>query len=295
MFIGYREEEYRSIKTLFTHQNRKPVQFVQPRNLYRNIFPLVRTLIPQLIAKTGGLPYRLNPPLLDRTLIIGLDKARDSSSTRPSASAGVAAVTPEGRYIAGASTPLDSSKHDRIDVDVLAPQLLQSISDFQGKLDYVVILRDGAPATCRSEVEAWRKHLSEIDLAFVFLASRKQNPYRIFPDMRNSRGKKVRYELPAILNGPPLASSDFLVITANPPQGTAKPVLYTLMENSAGFSEEAIKEKVIAQVVSMSMLCWESPFPTSQPLPLHYADKLAAFTQITQQAWISTNRYPMFI
>ena len=295
LFIGQREDEYRNIKTLFTHQNGKPVQFIQPKNLHRKIFPLVRTLIPQLIAKTGGIPYRLSPPLLDSALIIGLDKARDSSSTRPSASAGVAAVTPEGRYVSGASTPLDSSKHDRIDVDVLAPQLLQSLSDFQGKLDYVVILRDGAPATCRSEVEAWKKHLSEIGLAFVFLASRKQNPYRIFPDIGKRKNEKVRYKLPVILNGSPLASSDFLVITANPPQGTARPVLYTLMENTAGFSEEAIKEKVIAQVVSMSMLCWESPFPTSQPLPLHYADKLAAFTQITQQAWISSNRYPMFI
>ena len=295
LFIGFKENEYKSIKTLFTHQNRKPVQFIQPKNLKGNIFPLVRTLIPQLIAKTGGLPYRLNPPLLDNTLIIGLDKARDSSSTRPSASAGVAAVTPEGRYVAGASTPLDSSKHDRIDVDVLAPQLLQNLSDFQNKLDYVVILRDGAPATCSSEVKAWRKHLSESGLGFVFLASRKQNPYRIFPDLRNVKGKYVRYKLPVIMNGPPLAPSDFLVITANPPQGTARPVLYTIMENTANLPEETIKEKVIAQVVSMSMLCWESPFPTSQPLPLHYADKLAAFTQITQQAWISTNKYPMFI
>ena len=295
LFIGYREDQYRTAKTLFTHQNRKPVQFIQPRNIRNNVAPLVRTLIPQLIAKTGGLPYRLSPPLLDRALVIGLDKARDSSSTRPSASAGVAAVTPEGRYISGASTPLDSSKHDRIDVDALAPQLLQCLSDQKDKLDYVVILRDGAPATCRAEVESWKRYLAEQGLDLVFFASRKQNPYRIFPVSGDTVRGRIMYTLPVILNGPPLAATDFLVITTNPPNGTARPVLYTLMENTANISMKDIKERVIAQVVSMALLCWESPFPTSQPLPLHYADKLAAFTQMTQQAWIPSIEYPMFI
>ncbi len=294
LFIGFREEDYRNVKTWFTHQNRKPVQFVQPGNIGCRRYPLVKTLIPQMIAKTGGFPYKLDPPLLDRALIIGLDKARDSSSTRPSASAGVAAVSPEGRYVSAASTPLDTSKHDRIDVDVLAPKILENIEEYQKKLDYVVILRDGAPSICRSEVAPWKKHLSSYGLDLVFMASRKQNPYRVFPEL-SDRGAGHRLRLPAVIDGAPLSQDDFLVVTTNPPQGTARPVLYTLLENDAGFSREEIKTKVVAQVVSMSKLCWESPLATSQPLPLHYADKLAAFTQVTQHPWVSSNRYPMFI
>ncbi len=72
-------------------------------------------------------------------------------------------------------------------------------------------------------------------------------------------------------------------------------MLYTVKENTTSFNMDDIKEKVLAQIISMSILCWESPLPTSQPLPLHYADKTAGFTQMVQQAWNSKNQYPMFI
>jgi len=260
----------------------------------------VRTLFPQIIAKSGGLPYRLAPALLDRAILIGLDKARDSSGRKPSTSAGVAAVTPEGRYVSGASTPLESNFTDFIDVDKLAPDLLRELEEkkFEESYEYAVILRDGAPRTCLLEVPQWRKHLQEYQKDFIFIASRKSHDYRVFPEKISkfpSQKGIIKYEIPLVLSGEPLQPSDFLVIAAKAPRGTPQPVLYTIMENNTSLSNEDIKEKVIAQIISMSMLCWESPLPTSQPLPLHYADKLAEFTQLVQQAWNSSNKFPMFI
>jgi len=52
------------------------------------------------------------------------------------------------------------------------------------------------------------------------------------------------------------------------------------MENTTSLNMDDVKEKVLAQIISMSILCWESPLRTRQPLPLHHADKLADFTQI---------------
>ncbi|MFX0170297.1 MAG: Piwi domain-containing protein [Candidatus Hodarchaeota archaeon] len=293
----YDRNYYKRIKSMFTQENRKPVQFIRTSTLKRsrNLFPLVRTLIPQILAKTGGLPYRLSPANLDNALIIGLDKARDSSSTRPSASAGVAAVTPEGRYVSAASTPLDNTKHDSIDVDKLAEGLLDDLrGSYKDKLDYIVILRDGAPEVAQAEVEPWKRYIKDYGLEMIFLASRKENSYRVFPSEVKLDDKRP-YELPIVLNESPLPSDEFLVVTADAPRGTPKPVVYTLLDNSVNFTLEEIQSKVIAQVVSMSMLCWESPKPTSQPLPLHYADKLAGFTQMVQQAWQTSNKYPMFI
>lgn len=293
----YDRNYYRRIKSIFTQENRKPVQFIRTTTLNRlkNLFPLVRTLIPQLLVKTGGLPYRLGESKLDNALIIGLDKARDSSNIRPSASAGVAAVTPEGRYVSAASTPLDSSRHDSIDVDKLAEGLLEDLRvSFKDKLDYVVILRDGSPEVAQAEVEPWKKYIKAYDLDTIFLSSRKENSYRVFPS-EVRQDERRPYELPVVLNESPLPSDEFLVVTADAPRGTPKPVVYTLLDNSVNFTIEEIQMKVIAQVVSMSMLCWESPSPTSQPLPLHYADKLAGFTQMVQQAWQTSNKYPMFI
>jgi len=261
-------------------------------------FPvLVKTIFPQILAKTGGMPYKLAPPILNKALIIGLDKARDSSGKYPSASAGVAAVTPEGYYVAGASTPLESNTTDFIDVDLLAPSLLDELQErkFETEYEFVVILRDGGPRTRIQEVPKWRKYLEAYEKEFIFLAARKTHAYRVFPINISEVVGKVKYDIPIVLNGPPLPDSDFLVISARAPRGTPKPVLYTIMENTTSFSITDIKEKVIAQLISMSMLCWESPFPTSQPLPLHYADKLAKFAQLVQQAWNSSNPFPMFI
>ena len=131
--------------------------------------------------------------------------------------------------------------------------------------------------------------MEEKDLKFIFFSAKKQNPYRVFPKNNN------KYELPVILRGSPLPPNDFLIISSNPPTGTPRPVLYTLMKNTTDFSDEDILNKVIPQVISLSMLCWESPMPTSQPLPLHYADKLAEFTQKTGKKWNSFIKYPLFI
>ncbi len=290
---------YKQIKTWFTQENKKPVQAVKystivPRRanndhrIKEQMNKIIKTMIPQILAKTGGLPYSMHPKILDKTLIIGLDKGRDSSSTRPSASAGVAAVTTDGRYVSGASTPLDTTKNDSIDVDILAPPLLKELKDkYKDKLEYLVILRDGSPQICKPEVPQWEKYIEEYNMGFVFFASRKMNHYRIFPINNN------KLKLPVILYGDPLQENEFLVISANSIQGTPKPVLYTMMQNTS--NEDEIIQKVIPQVISMSMLSWESPMPTSQPLPLHYADKLAAFTQLVQQAWNSSIESPMFI
>ncbi|MDH5646461.1 MAG: Piwi domain-containing protein [Candidatus Heimdallarchaeota archaeon] len=289
---------YKNIKQKFTQEKGLPVQFVKTNTLKRGQSnrTIVRTLIPQLIAKTGGQPYHLLPKILDNTMIIGLDKARDSSSDKPSASAGVSAVTPEGIYVTGASTPLDSTKHDKIDVSKLAPDLLREIKGkYKDKLEYVVILRDGSPETCKEEVPEWKKYVTEFGMNMVFFAVRKENPYRIFPKHIIDDGKRINYDIPVILDGKPLPNNEFMVVTSNAVQGTPQPVLYTLMENNEDFTTEEIKDKVLAQVISLSMLCWESPRPTSQPLPLHYADKLAAFTQLVQQAWRSAIQSPMFI
>ena len=301
-FRGRTFGNYRKIKTKFTQEKGIPVQVIREKTLLesRNLYALVRTLFPQMIAKSGGLPYRLAPPLLDKAILIGLDKARDSSGKRPSASAGVAAVTPEGRYVSGASTPLENNSTDFIDVDKLAPDLLLELEEkkFEKSYEYVVILRDGSPRTCMHEVPQWRKQLQEYQKDFIFVASRKSHAFRVFPkEISNFSSQKgiVKYKIPLILSGDPLPPSDFLVIAAKAPRGTPQPVLYTIMENTTSLSNEDIKEKVIAQIISMSMLCWESPLPTSQPLPLHYADKLAEFTQLVQQAWNSSNRFPMFI
>ncbi len=301
-FRGSNFGNYRKIKTKFTQEKGIPVQVIREKTLFesRNLYALVRTVFPQMIAKSGGLPYRLAPPLLDRAILIGLDKARDSSGRRPSASAGVAAVTPEGRYVSGASTPLENNFTDFIDVDKLAPDLLRELEEkkFEKSYEYAVILRDGSPKTCMHEVPQWRKHLQEYQKDFIFIASRKSHEFRVFPkEISDSSSQKgiVKYKIPLVLSGAPLQPSDFLVIAAKAPRGTPQPVLYTIMENTTPLSNKEIKEKVIAQIISMSMLCWESPLPTSQPLPLHYADKLAEFTQLVQMAWNSSNRFPMFI
>jgi len=290
---------YKKIKQKFTQENGIPVQVIREPtiNKSRNLYSLIRTIIPQIIAKTGGLPYKLSPPILDKALLIGLDKARDSSGRRSSASAGIAAVTPEGHYISGASTPLERNTTDFIDVDKLAPELLQELEDkkFENTYDYVVILRDGSPKTCIHEVPLWKKHLQTYKMDFIFIASRKTHVYRVFPSDISDSPQRLNYNIPLILSGHPLPKSDFLVMSAKSPRGTPKPVLYTIMENTTSLPDIDIKDKVIPQIVSMSMLCWESPSPTSQPLPLHYADKLANFTQLVQQAWNSSNNYPMFI
>ncbi|MHA1267757.1 MAG: argonaute/piwi family protein [Candidatus Helarchaeota archaeon] len=290
---------YKTIKRKITQENGIPVQVIKEPTIIRsrNFYSLIRTLLPQIIAKTGGLPYKLSPPLLDQALLIGLDKARDSSGRRPSASAGIAAVTPEGYYVSGASTPLERNTTDFINVDKLAPELLQELEEkkFGNNYNYVVILRDGSPRTCINEVPQWRKHLQAYEKDFIFLASRKTHAFRIFPSDIKESTSRLNYEIPLILAGHPLPQSDFLVLSARSPRGTPMPVLYTIMENTTSLSDIDIKNKVIPQIVSMSMLCWESPSPTSQPLPLHYADKLANFTQLVQQAWNSSNRYPMFI
>lgn len=297
IFTGKTIKNYNEIKTKFTQECGIPVQVIEGRTLKgsRNLTALIRTVVPQIIAKTGGLPYKLSPPILDRALLIGLDKARDSSGRRPSASAGVAAVTPEGRYISGASTPLERSSTDFINVDDLAPPLLKELvaKKFEKNYDYVVILRDGAPATCINEVPRWEHYLQDYQKEFIFISARKTHDYRLFP--RGIDESKIQYELPMVLNGKPLLPEDFLVLSARAPQGTPKPVLYTVMRNTTDLSSADIKEKVISQIISMSMLCWESPLPTSQPLPLHYAHKLADFTQRVQQAWNSSNEFPMFI
>ena len=197
--------------------------------------------------------------------------------------------------MSAASTPLDNTKHDSIDVDKLAEGLLEDLRvTYKYKLDYVVILRDGSPEVAQAEVDPWKKYVKEYGLDMIFLASRKENSYRVFPSEVKLNDRRP-YELPVVLNESPLPSDEFLVVSADAPIGTPKPVVYTLLDNSVNFTIEEIQEKVIAQVVSMSMLCWESPKPTSQPLPLHYADKLAGFTQMVQQAWQISNKYPMFI
>ena len=292
-------KNYKEIKKKLTQEQGIPVQVIKEDTLFksRNFAQLSKTLIPQIIAKTGGFPYKLFPPLLDKAIIIGLDKARDSSMTKPSASAGIAAVTPDGQYISGASTELENNTTDFIDVDKLAPILLQELDEhkFNKKYDYVVILRDGSPNVCRQEVPLWKKHLENYNKEFIFLSCRKTHAFRIFPYVESLNSDRLHYEVPVILNGKPLPATDFLVLAAKAPRGTPKPVLYTLMENTTSFDIQEIKDKVLAQIISMSMLCWESPFPTSQPLPLHYADKLAAFTQLVQQSWNSSNKFPMFI
>ena len=192
---------------------------------------------------------------------------------------------------------MEQNTTDFIDVDKLAPDLLQELEEknFEENYDYIVILRDDPPQTCKNEVPLWKKHLKKYNMNFIFIASRKTHVYRLFPSDITDNKPKLNYNIPLILTGHPLPNSDFLVISAKSHRGTPKPVLYTIMENTTSLPDTDIKDKVIPQIVSMSMLCWESPSPTSQPLPLHYADKLANFTQLVQQAWNSSNKYPMFI
>ena len=302
VIFGGNEAEYRLIKSKLTQELRIPVQILRIDTISRgqNLPALARTIFPQILAKVGGLPYQLYPPILDKALLIGLDKARDSSRNTPSASAGVAAVTPEGRYVSGASTPLEKNTTDFIDVDLLAPDLLRELDEqrFLSSYDYVVILRDGSPETCRREIDQWKRHLASYNMNFIFIASRKTHAFRVFPEdieRQIAESSRISFPVPLVLNGNPLPPADFLVVASKAPQGTPKPVLYTLMENTTNLSLEAIKEKILSQITSLSMLCWESPMPTSQPLPLHYANKLAAFTQLVQQRWNSANRLPMFI
>ena len=296
LFLENREAPYSYVKKIFTQMERKPVQYIRHRNITGRFRQVVGTLIPQLITKTGGLPYALSENRLDNALIIGLDKARDSSSSRPSASAGVAAVTPQGHYVSGASTEIDNTKDDSIDVDRLAPQLLEHLDEINKKPEYVVILRDGAPAVCRPEVKRWKEYLDNYNLDFAFLSSRKENSFRIYPDKDTMKQNRPSYQLPIVVKGSPLQKDEFLTVTASAPVGTPKPVIYTMMENTTPIqSLDEIQSRIISQVVSMSMLAWESPRPTSQPLPLHYADKLANFTQMIQMAWPESNLYPMFI
>ena len=140
----------------------------------------------------------------------------DSSLRRPSASAGVAAVTPEGQYISGVSTPLENNTTDFIDVDKLAPNLLLELDEnkFNKEYEYIVILRDGSPNICRQEVPLWKKHLEEYGKNFIFLASRKTHPYRVFPKdiLEQQNKRRVDYSIPAVLNSELLPAQDFLVL-----------------------------------------------------------------------------------
>lgn len=220
IFLGQKIHNYREIKSRLTQERGIPVQGIKEATLYntRNITGLVRTIIPQIIAKTGGFPYKLHPPILDNAIIIGLDKARDSSLRRPSASAGVAAVTPEGQYISGTSTPLENNTTDFIDVDKLAPNLLLELDEnkFNKEYEYVVILRDGSPNICRQEVPLWKKHLEEYGKNFIFLACRKTHPYRVFPKdiLEQQNKRRVDYSIPAVLNSEPILKAEFLFIQA---------------------------------------------------------------------------------
>ena len=157
-----------------------------------------------------------------------------------------------------------------------------------------MILRDGSPATCKNEVPKWLEYLEKEEIKLIFCASTKDHPYRVFPAF--GEGEKS-YEFPIGIVNEPKDEKDFMVLTTMPPprSGTPKPGLYTLMKNTTEKSDEEVKEMLLSIITSMSILCWESPKPTSQPLPLHYADKLAGFTQLTEQAWNPENPYPMFI
>jgi hypothetical protein len=291
---GRESFSYKRLKTWFTSENKKPIQVIRFGSLNRNPPAIIRTVIPQIIAKTGGQPYTLYPKILDKTLIVGIDKSRDSKSKKASAAAGVSAVSTDGKYIAGASTQLDTSKDDKIDVSKLAPNLLNELkSTYKDKIEYIIILRDGSPDVCKDEVDPWRKYIEELGLKFLFFAARKENAYRIFPSYIED--ERVKLALPVIFTDEPLQSNEFMVVTANSHQGTPQPALYTLMENTTTFDDQFVKDKVIPQIISMSMLCWESPLPTSQPLPLHYADKLGEFTTLVEQAWNSSIRSPQFI
>ncbi|NMC08468.1 MAG: hypothetical protein GYA24_24885, partial [Candidatus Lokiarchaeota archaeon] len=203
-------KNYKEFKKKFTQERCIPVQVIEADTIFqsRNLVALVRTLIPQMLVKAGGMPYKLSPAMLDRTIIVGLDKARDSSMQRPSASAGIAAVTPDGQYVSGASTELENNTTDFINVDKLAPVLLRELEEHKyGKdYDYVVILRDGSPRTCKQEVPAWRKHLEAHGKRFIFIASRKTHAFRVFPASIDDQPEtsRVNYSVPAVLNGAPL-------------------------------------------------------------------------------------------
>lgn len=297
MVVGDKTSTYKQFKTVFTLKRDQAVQFCLVktlRSMERRYPMLCETLARQILAKTGGLPFKLDPPILPNAIVVGLDRGRDTFGRRTSASAGVAAVLPTGEYLTGVSTTLDPYSHDFITVEKVAPPFLEELRRRKYHPEVAIILRDGSPATCRNEVPKWLEYLQEDDIELIFCASTKGHPYRIYPNF--DRGVR-EYSFPIGVLNQPQTTRDFMVLTTQPPprSGTPRPGLYTLMENTTQESDLAVQKTLLSVVSSMSILCWESPKPTSQPLPLHYADKLARFTQLTEQAWKPENPYPMFI
>ncbi len=291
---------YKDLKIQWTVKNDQAVQYLKPRTLLQmkrknnGLRMLVEALARQIIAKTGGLPYRLSPNLLPRAAIIGLDRSRDSFGQRPAASAGIAAVTPIGIYLAGTSTQIDSQAHDFIDVAKVGKPLIDELVKKKERneidLDFIAILRDGSPQICRREADQWEKLVKSHQLDLIFVAARKQHPYRVYPQLQGRR-----LDHPLIFTEMPTSPSDFMTVTTLPPLGTPKPVLYTIMKNTTNMDVESLKSTLGSVIASLSLLCWESSTPTSQPLPLHYADKLAEFTALTGHPWDVTKKFPMFI
>jgi len=291
--IGKKSETYIKFKVFYTLKRQQAVQYIKLKTLKKSVNykksqnPIILNIIKQIIAKAGGLVYKLQP-IFDNAVIIGLDRARDPFNKALSASAGIAAFTGEGYYLGGASTKLDRQSHDFIDANELASKLIKKIKN-KGKFKYLIILRDGDPRIAKDEVSIWKEYCDKNGIKLVYVASRKSHPLRIYPN------ENQEYMIPLVVKNLPTDENDFLILSVKAPRGTPKPVLYTIMFNGTEYKLDDLKNKVIKLLLDFSQLCWESTTSTSQPMPLHYADKLAEYTRITGYPWDEFNELPMFI
>ncbi|MHA1820271.1 MAG: Piwi domain-containing protein [Promethearchaeota archaeon] len=297
LVIGNSSKTWADFKRFFTVKRGQPVQYLKVKTC-QNITngrgrarAIISNLIKQLVAKAGGLVYKLEP-IMDNAVIIGLDRARDPFGKALSASAGVAAFTSEGYYLGGASSKIDKESHDFINAEEIAPKLLSTIEK-KVKPEYLIILRDGDPKIAEHEVKVWKDYCEKNNIKLIYVASRKTHPLRIYPVGESDGNREYRY--PLAIKHLPTDERDFMTLNIGTHQGTPKPVLYTIMENDSDLDLEQIKDKLIKLIVDFSQLCWESTTSTGQPMPLHYADKLAEFTKETNTPWDESNNKPMFI
>jgi len=289
---------YNYVKRTFSIKKGIPTQFIlfsTLQKLYKkkHMKGLAKSLVKQIVVKCGGIPYLLVNNNIKETIYIGVDRSRDVFSDKPSLSAGVAAVAPNGEYLGADSTYLDKYTDDFIDIAEILPRIISKIKTQCPKAKKLVVLHDGGKYNITDyELNTAEKITEEENLDLIFLSANKSSGFRAFKHMNN---KFEGFSQPVLIKDLPNDQEDFLIFTTLPRHGTQTPILYSILKNTTEFSYSEIKVELADDLAGLCSLVWEAMGPTNLPLPLHYADKLAGFCKNIETPWDSEIEAPLFI